>query len=206
MARAWSHGASGVVRLSNTHLRCRLRAWSCIRAHCVCVGAWPPLYTLQGMNTWLRGIPRACVPMRRSVLCCICDRVHVSVFAHRACDGRASLTVGGADQALAVTVWIYTRWYLLDTTSCSTASLREIGKCTTTCHAFREWRGPCLWCVCVGVALAPGTQLGIGCLAADYSECFCVCACVRIVCVSARVQLSWSEMRIGSLPARAGYT
>ncbi len=27
----------------------------------------PPPYTLQGMDTWLRGIPRACVAMRRSV-------------------------------------------------------------------------------------------------------------------------------------------
>ena len=79
-----------------------------------CVGVLPPPYTLQGMDTWLRGIPRACVAMRPSVLCYLCDRVHVSVFAYRGCDGLAPLTVGGADQALAVTVWIYTTWYLLD--------------------------------------------------------------------------------------------
>ena len=85
---------------------------------CLCVGVLPPPYTLsitlQGMDTWLRGIPRACVAMRPSVLCYLCDRVHVSVFAYRGCDGLAPLTVGGADQALAVTVWIYTTWYLLD--------------------------------------------------------------------------------------------
>ena len=47
---------------------------------CLCVGVLPPPYTLQGMDTWLRGIPRACVAMRPSVLCYVCDRVHVSVF------------------------------------------------------------------------------------------------------------------------------
>ena len=71
-----------------------------------CVGVLPPPYTLQGMDTWLRGIPRACVAMRPTVLYYLCDRVHVSVFAYRGCDGLAPLTVGGADQALAVTVWI----------------------------------------------------------------------------------------------------
>ena len=81
---------------------------------CLCVGVLPPPYTLQGMDTWLRGIPRACVAMRPSVLCYVCDRVHVSVFAYRGCDGLAPLTIGGADQALAVAVWIYTTWYLLD--------------------------------------------------------------------------------------------
>ena len=80
----------------------------------LCVGVLPPPYTLQGMDTWLRGIPRASVPMRPSVLCYVCDRVLVSVFAYRVCDGLAPLTVGGADQAFAVTVWIYTTWYLLD--------------------------------------------------------------------------------------------
>ncbi len=49
---------------------------------CVCVGVLPPPYTLQGMDTWLRGIPRASVPMRPSVLCYVCDRVLVSVFAY----------------------------------------------------------------------------------------------------------------------------
>jgi hypothetical protein len=43
---------------------------------CLCVGVLPPPYTLQGMDTWLRGIPRACVAMRPSVLCYVCDRVH----------------------------------------------------------------------------------------------------------------------------------
>lgn len=66
---------------------------------CLCVGVLPPPYTLQGMDTWLRGIPRACVAMRPSVLCYVCDRVHVSVFAYRGCDGLAPLTIGGADQA-----------------------------------------------------------------------------------------------------------
>ena len=47
---------------------------------CLCVGVLPPPYTLQGMDTWLRGIPRACVAMRPSVLCYLCDRVHVSVL------------------------------------------------------------------------------------------------------------------------------
>jgi hypothetical protein len=108
------YGALAVVRLSNTYLRFRSCAWSCTCVRCVCVGVLPPPYTLQGMDTWLRGIPRACVPMRPSVLCYLCDRVHVSVFAYRACDGLAPRTVGGADQALAVTVWIYTTWYLLD--------------------------------------------------------------------------------------------
>ena len=71
---------------------------------CLCVGVLPPPYTLQGMDTWLRSIPRACVAMRPSVLCYLCDRVHVSVFAYRGCDGLAPLTIGGADQALAVLV------------------------------------------------------------------------------------------------------
>ena len=47
---------------------------------CLCVGVLPPPYTLQGMDTWLRSIPRACVAMRPSVLCYLCDRVHVSVL------------------------------------------------------------------------------------------------------------------------------
>ncbi len=41
-------------------------------------------------------------------------------------------------------------------------------------------------CVCVGVLLAPGTQLGIGRLAADFG-CMCVYAFICIVCASITV-------------------
>jgi hypothetical protein len=40
--------------------------------------------------------------------------LHVSVFAYRACDRLAPLTVNGANQALAIPVPIHATWYLLD--------------------------------------------------------------------------------------------
>ena len=57
----------------------------------------------------------ACLCGHASVCVVLCVRSRSwSVFAYRGCDGLAPLTIGGADQALAVAVWIYTTWYLLD--------------------------------------------------------------------------------------------
>ena len=55
--------------------------------------------------------------MRPFVLCYVCDRVHVSVFAYRECDRLAPVTVFGADQGLAATVPMHTTWCLLDAAS-----------------------------------------------------------------------------------------